>query len=404
MRFLFALALSAAILAGQTASDANGDPLNISIEYSRDGSQWQQVGQGAGNTGTISVPTFLLGGSSTARMRAFASDGFNVGVFTSTQINVPAQPPLPSISQPQDGATFLEGQTINLSGSALDRQDGVITDTQLIWASSRDGLLGSGPNLYQILSVGVHTITLQATNSAGLSATASVTISVAGDYVMDGIPDSQKLAGGMNPLDDQLAYSDPSGSGIPLIMKLKRGNIISDTYPADRLVVGPTVITFTADLTDALPFPQQPVVVASHNPVSWTLTTNTAWLTVSAKSGNTPAGVTIEALPYTLNNGQYIGVIHFASPQLSNTAVVTVNLTVMNAGGNCDVTRDGVVTQADVQLVQSALGTNYLQSNFNLRYDLNRDGTVTAADVALMQACFAKAGHLIYLPIVLKNF
>ena len=132
-----------------SASDADGDPLNISIEYSRDGSQWQQVGQGAGNSGTITVPTFLLGGSNTARVRAFASDGFNVGVFTSTLFTVPNQPPQPSITQPQSGATFLEGQAIDFTGSALDNQDGVITGTQLIWRSSRAGLLGSGAELNQ---------------------------------------------------------------------------------------------------------------------------------------------------------------------------------------------------------------------------------------------------------------
>ena len=314
-----------------SAADANGDPLNISIEYSRDGSQWQSVGRAAGNTGTITVPVFLLGGSHTARVRAFASDGFNVGVFTSTQFSVPNQPPLPVITQPQTGATFLEGQALDLTGSALDRQDGVITGTQLIWRSSRDGLLGMGAELNRILSVGVHTITLQAANSAGLSATTGITISVVGDYVMDGIPDSQKLSGGLNPLDDKLAYSDADHDGLPLIMELKRGtnpnkaDSDGDGYtdaqeiaagtdpnsagsnpgnqPPDRLIAGPTVITFTADLTDALPFPQQAVVVASRNPVTWTLSTNTPWLTASAASGQTPAGVTIEALPYSLSNG-----------------------------------------------------------------------------------------------------
>jgi hypothetical protein len=387
-----------------SASDANGDPLTISIEYSRDGSQWQPVGQGAGNTGTITVPTFLLGGSNAARVRAFASDGFNIGVFTSTQFIVPNQPPQPSINQPQNGATFLEGQTLDLNGSALDRQDGVITGTHLIWNSSRDGLLGSGSDLPAILSVGVHTITLQATNSVGLSATTSVTISVLGDYAMDGIPDSQKLANGWNPLDDKLAYSDPSGSGIPFIMRLKRGNIITDTFPPDRLVVGPTVITFTADLTDALPFPQQPLVVASHNPVSWTMSTNAPWLTASATSGQTPAGITIEALPYSLNNGNYTGLITFASPQLSNTVTVTVNLTVLNAARNCDVNRDGVSNATDVQLVTNAIGTDYTQPNFNLRYDLNRDGFVTQADVTLTQACVAgfPGSHKVYLPLIRK--
>ncbi|HSD84121.1 MAG TPA: dockerin type I domain-containing protein, partial [Anaerolineae bacterium] len=413
-----------------SAADADGDPLNISLEYSRDGSSWSPVGSGVGGSGTISVPTFLLGGSATARVRAFASDGFNVGVFTSTQFTVPNQPPQPSITQPQSGATFLEGQTLDLGGGALDKQAGVITGTQLIWRSSRDGLLGTGADLPVILSVGVHTITLQATNNASLSATTSITVVVQGSYALDGIPDAQKLSGGMNPLDDKLAYSDADHDGLPLIMELKRGtnphNADSDgdgytdaqeivagtdpnsassnpgTQPPDRLIVGPTVITFTADLTDAVPFPQQAVVIASHHPVSWTMSSTVPWLTTSSAGGQTPQGVTIEALPYSLSDGNYTGVINFSSPQLGPTVAVTVNLTVLNAARNCDVNRDGVSNATDVQLVTTAIGTDYTQQNFNLRYDLNRDGAVTQGDVTLTQACVAgiPGGHQIYLPLI----
>ena len=412
-----------------SANDANGDPLTISIEYSRDGVNWLPAGSGVGASGTYSLPTFLLGGSTTARVRAFASDGFNVGVYTSTQFTVPNQPPLPSITSPQNGATFLEGQAIDLTGSALDNQDGVITDTHLIWSSNRDGSLGTGPELNKILSVGVHTLTLQATNSANLSAVTSITVSVVSDYAMDGIPDSQKLSSGYNPLDDKLAYSDADHDGLPLIMELKRGtnpnSADSDgdgysdaaeiaagtdptssgsnpgTQPPDQLIVGPKVITFTADLADAVPFPQQAVVIASHNPVSWTMSTTTPWLTASATSGQTPDGVTIEALPYNLGNGNYTGMITFTSPQLSNAVTVTVNLSVINAARNCDVNRNGVSDSSDVQLIQNAIGTNYTQPDFNLRYDLNRDGVITQDDVQLAQACVARiSAYQLYLPLV----
>lgn len=414
-----------------SAGDADGDPLHISIEYSRDGVNWSPAGSGLGNSGTYSLPTFLLGGSATARVRAFASDGFNVGVYTSTQFTVPSQPPLPSITSPQSGATFLEGQAIDFTGSALDNQDGVITDTHLIWSSNLDGALGSGSELSKILSVGVHTITLQATNNANLSAATTITVSVVSDYAMDGIPDSQKLASGYNPLDDKLAYSDADHDGLPLIMELKRGTnpnnadsdgdgysdaaeIVAGTdpnsaasnpgnQPPDRLIVGPTVITFTADLTDAVPFPQQQVVIASRNPVSWTMSTAAPWLTADVTGGQTPGGVTIKALPYNLGNGSYTGVINFTSPQLSNTVAVTVNLTMINAARNCDVNRDGVSDQSDVQLVQSAIGANYTQPNFNLRYDLNRDGVITQDDVQLAQACVARqTAYQLYLPVIVK--
>ncbi|NTU63696.1 MAG: hypothetical protein HGB05_09925 [Chloroflexi bacterium] len=373
----------------------------------------------------------LFGPKESPRLRALASDGFNSGVFTSTQFTVPHQPPRTSITLPQNGAAFLEGQTLDFTGSALDNQDGVITDTQLIWRSSRDGVLGAGSDLNAILSVGVHTITLQANNNAGLTATINITVAVQGNYTLDGIPDSQKLSSGLNPLDDKLAFSDADGDGLPLVMDLRLGtnpgsadsdgdgypdaqeiaagtdpNSGADnpgTQPPDRLIVGPTVITFTADLTDAVPFPQQPVVIASRNPVSWTMSGNVPWLTASSSSGQTPAGVTIEALPYSLDNGSYTGVLSFSSPSLTNVATVTVKLAVINAARNCDVNRDGVSNQADVQLVTDALGTDITQPNFNLRYDLNRDGVVTQADVQLTQACVAGAsGSKLYLPVIRK--
>ena len=93
----------------------------------------------------------------------------------------------------------------------------------------------------------------------------------------------------------------------------------------------------------------------------------------------------------------------FTSPQVSNAITVTVKLSVINAGRNCDVNRDGVSNQADVQLVTNAIGTDITQPDFNLRYDLNRDGFVTMGDVQLTQACVARAaGYMLYLPLIRK--
>jgi hypothetical protein len=125
------------------------------------------------------------------------------------------------------------------------------------------------------------------------------------------------------------------------------------------------------------------------------------WLTAGSSGNQTPSGVTIEALPYTLNDGS-ARALSILQPAVRHTAAVTVNLTVINAARNCDVNRDGASNATDVQLVTSALGTNITQPDFNLRYDPNRDGYVTQADVALTQACVAgfPAGYKVYLPLV----
>ena len=64
-----------------------------------------------------------------------------------------------------------------------------------------------------MLSAGVHTITLQATNSAALTATTQITLEIKADYDADGIPDDQEAALGLNPLVQTDAYSDADDDG-----------------------------------------------------------------------------------------------------------------------------------------------------------------------------------------------
>lgn len=86
-------------------------------------------------------------------------------------------PPFLTIDSPADGATFASGAEITFSGSAMDNQDGNISGS-ISWNSSIDGSLGSGASITAFLSDETHTITATVTDSGGLTATESITVTV----------------------------------------------------------------------------------------------------------------------------------------------------------------------------------------------------------------------------------
>jgi subtilisin len=89
----------------------------------------------------------------------------------------PNTPPAVSISSPTDGSTFTTDDTITFTGSALDEEDGDVGD-DLVWTSSLQGEIGAGASFSSSLAEGTHTITAAATDSEGLTGSASVSVSV----------------------------------------------------------------------------------------------------------------------------------------------------------------------------------------------------------------------------------
>jgi len=92
---------------------------------------------------------------------------------------IPNQPPTAKITLPNDGDSFAEGYAIVFMGSAVDSEDGVLTDSSLVWASSLDGQIGMGTDFSNsYLSVGSHSIVLTATDSGNKQASDSITVIV----------------------------------------------------------------------------------------------------------------------------------------------------------------------------------------------------------------------------------
>lgn len=101
----------------------------------------------------------------------------------------PVGPAAPTavITSPASGFTVDEGTPVRFVGSATDPQDGTLGDAALAWSSSIDGALGTGSPLEVASpSVGVHTITLTATDSDGNTGAASVSVLIDELEFLDG--------------------------------------------------------------------------------------------------------------------------------------------------------------------------------------------------------------------------
>ncbi|MBN1485971.1 MAG: hypothetical protein JXA37_14755 [Chloroflexia bacterium] len=168
-----------------SASDDDGDPLAYNLFYSADdGASWQPLAINLTGTSTLSVPLALLPGSSAARVKVEASDGFNNAADRSDgSFSVVDRAPIASILHPVTGSWALPPLT--LQGSAYDLEDGLLEDSALNWHSDRDGALGTGGELcVESLSLGWHTLTLNAIDSQGNSGGDAIRLKVGIDIYL----------------------------------------------------------------------------------------------------------------------------------------------------------------------------------------------------------------------------
>ena len=86
------------------------------------------------------------------------------------------------ILHPEDRSTVVP--PLNLSGYGYDPDDGELQEEALVWASDRDGPLGTGSPLWGVdLSPGQHHLMLTATDSIGLQGSATITVDVESVYL-----------------------------------------------------------------------------------------------------------------------------------------------------------------------------------------------------------------------------
>lgn len=192
-----------------SSSDADADALRHTVLYSADdGLTWNPIGVDLSGT-SMSVARWSLPGSSTARIRVIASDGLRSTVATSQTFSLPNLAPTLTIDSPADGFVASGAQTIPLTATALDVEDGSLDDS-IVWHSDLDGQLGTGGSLVQradLLREGTHRITATVADVGGASAVATVTIAVkrvltpdppASDYVFGGFEPPVASGGTVN--------------------------------------------------------------------------------------------------------------------------------------------------------------------------------------------------------------
>lgn len=170
------------------ASDPDaGDKLLFSMQYSPDGGQtWRAVLTSFGTNmpgSEYSLPLrrlgWLPGGTTNARIRVLASDGYHTAAALSAPFTVPDRKPEPLISAPGDHTGYPAGAAITLRGFAMDAEDGSIPDSGLAWRLN-GAPAGAGKQMTLVgLASGEYTVELAATDSAGQTATASRAFTIA---------------------------------------------------------------------------------------------------------------------------------------------------------------------------------------------------------------------------------
>jgi glucose/arabinose dehydrogenase len=103
------------------SSDPDGDTLTFSWNF------------GDGATGTGATVTHRYASAGTYNATVTVSDGRGGSSTATVQIQAGNTPPAPSIIAPAADKLFRVGETITLTGSASDAQDGALPDSRLTW-------------------------------------------------------------------------------------------------------------------------------------------------------------------------------------------------------------------------------------------------------------------------------
>ena len=159
--------------------DLDGDDLLFDVYYSVDGGLNYEPFYLNYDQSSMSVDTSELAGSQRARFGISVSDGLLSSFAETPVFSIARHRPQATIQTPASGTVFEKPRTIVFRADGFDLEDN--RSLEYIWQSNLDGTLGTGSRLAvssDRLSAGEHTITLTATDSDNMTATASVDIVV----------------------------------------------------------------------------------------------------------------------------------------------------------------------------------------------------------------------------------
>ena len=160
------------------ARDRDGDALTAELDYSADdGRTFHDIYAGPAGL-PVRLPVGLFAPSRHARLRLMLNDGFNETTVLSAPFVVAPRRPTVTILMPAGRRRVATGSSLFLSGAAVDAAGRVIPAARLHWFADRHAL-GAGPRISAVLPAGTRRVRLVATDARGVSATASVHVSLA---------------------------------------------------------------------------------------------------------------------------------------------------------------------------------------------------------------------------------
>lgn len=159
-----------------TGSDADGDDLSYTVQYSSDGgASYETIAVGYEST-SLTVDRASLAGSATAKVKVTAADGTRTASAESAVFTVSQNRPEVFIHSP--AANLISGSgALVLDATAYDTEDGLLDPSAVQWSSDSGGNLGTGGFVVvypEELEPGPHRLTATATDSTGATGTAEV--------------------------------------------------------------------------------------------------------------------------------------------------------------------------------------------------------------------------------------
>jgi len=168
-----------AITVNWQASSSDNAPVTVALRYSADnGLSWRVLAVNLTGT-SFTIDKRNLPGGSNGRLEVIAGNTTKTRTFVLNTGTIDNKAPVVSIA---GSATIQQykNQPLLLQAVALDIEDGYLQGNSLVWTDEKGKVLGMGETLSLPtgLSLGAHTLTLTATDSAGAKAVDTVQITV----------------------------------------------------------------------------------------------------------------------------------------------------------------------------------------------------------------------------------
>lgn len=314
---------------------------------------------GTGNTFTTSslpVGTYAVTLLARDSQKSIGNAAITITVLASAPVN---QAPTASIIAPVNGASVVQGTSLQFTGGGSDPEDGPVSGASLVWTSSRDGKIGTGVSFAtNALSVGAHVVTLTATDSKGATnaTTRSITITANQAPVATiATPISSYSVVQGTTLTFSGSAVDPEDgvlSGASLVWTSNLNGVIGTgaTFNSNVLAIGVHVITLTAtDSRGATSTVSRTVTISANQAPSSAITSPASGTTVVQGTSVTFTGtgtdpedgaLTGSSLTWTSNLSGTLGT--GTSVSLTSLAIGTHTITLTakdskNAGGSSSI-------------------------------------------------------------------